>query len=324
MNCQNHLESSSHRRKDTPFFSVIMPCFNSEGYISESIESVLQQTEEDFELVVVDDFSTDNSRKIIQRFAGQDDRVIYTQNTRTRGASGARNHGAHIARGEWLCFLDSDDIFREYCLENRRKCIELSSINFFSSDFYRWTSNSKLIPQSVANIHWKHYFSQPDIDGLVEITNPIEVFLEGVVAWTGAVTLRKSLFIELNGFFEGLKRAEDHHLWLRCIALTKTIGLIKKPDVLYRIRYDGLSGGINRKTSYVIKMYDLLLEDPLFSTYKKEINHNIDRYLYLLSLSGREQRQWYRATHFGLKFWLRAPFDKKRFRNLIGACLYLK
>ncbi|MDS1309931.1 glycosyltransferase family 2 protein [Marinobacter xiaoshiensis] len=319
MNPQSLIDNEQRYNQTAPYYSVIMPCFNSDQFIKDSIKSVLNQTDTDFELIVVDDGSNDRSQEIILSFSNLDSRVKYFKNSGSRGASGARNYGASVAKGKWLCFLDSDDVFLRHCLEHRRTCIEGTDFDFFSSDFYRWFEDEEMVRQSKANWHWELYFKGSDNIDVIPILNAADVFLEGVIAWTGGVTIRNSVFQSLSGFNEALKRAEDHHLWLRCAAFTGKVGLISQPDVFYRIRNDGLSGGINRQTSYSVTMYEMLLKDPLFSNFERLINKNLDRALYLVCLSGRNNGDWRRAVDFGFRYWLRSPFNKKRFRNLIGA-----
>jgi glycosyltransferase involved in cell wall biosynthesis len=91
--------------KDTPKVSVVIPTYNRASYIGEAIQSVLNQTYQDFELIVVDDGSTDNTGTALDQF-GERIRVLYQQNS---GVSVARNKGTFAARGEWVAFLDSDD-----------------------------------------------------------------------------------------------------------------------------------------------------------------------------------------------------------------------
>jgi len=94
--------------------SVILPVYNCESYIKDAIESILDQTYKNFELIVVDDGSTDNSFKIIERFRASPIKIIRQENL---GASVARNSGVKIARGEYFAFLDSDDLWVRNKLE---------------------------------------------------------------------------------------------------------------------------------------------------------------------------------------------------------------
>ena len=96
--------------------SVIMPCYNSGRYLAECIDSVLAQTVLDFELILIDDGSSDDTMTIASRYAEMDSRVsvYYQENS---GVSAARNLGLMHASGEWITFVDSDDILPEDALE---------------------------------------------------------------------------------------------------------------------------------------------------------------------------------------------------------------
>ena len=90
-------------------FSIIVPVYNVEKYLKNAIESVLQQAYSNFELILVDDGSTDNCPEIIDEYASKDNRLI-SIHQKNSGLSAARNSGLRVARGEYIVFLDSDDM----------------------------------------------------------------------------------------------------------------------------------------------------------------------------------------------------------------------
>ena len=94
-----------------PLVSIITPNFNSEKYISETIESVLQQTYKNWELIIVDDFSTDTSVTLIKEFQEKDQRIKLVKLSKNSGPAVARNEGIKIAKGNFLTFIDSDDVW---------------------------------------------------------------------------------------------------------------------------------------------------------------------------------------------------------------------
>lgn len=96
--------------------SVIVPCYNAEAFLAEAVESVLRQTHAEFECIVVNDCSTDNSATVLRDLAAKDDRIKPIYLEANRGASGARNAGLAAARGEWITFLDADDLYYEHRL----------------------------------------------------------------------------------------------------------------------------------------------------------------------------------------------------------------
>ena len=98
-----------------PKVSVIIPVYNVDQYLSQCLDSVVNQTLEDIEIICVDDGSTDNSLKILMEYAEKDSRVIVLRQ-QNKGAGVARNYGMNIAKGKYFSFLDSDDFFSETLL----------------------------------------------------------------------------------------------------------------------------------------------------------------------------------------------------------------
>jgi len=99
-------------KNDTDLVSIIMPLYNAEKFVSASIFSILSQTYENWELIVVDDCSTDNSFTIVQEFRKQDSRIQLHQMSENSGVAKARNHALKVAKGKYISFLDSDDIWK--------------------------------------------------------------------------------------------------------------------------------------------------------------------------------------------------------------------
>jgi len=99
-----------------PAITVIVPTYNRADLIGETLESVAAQTFTDWECIVVDDGSTDNTREVVERFIARDPRFRYVRQENSSAAS-ARNHGVRLARGEFIAFLDSDDLFTPDRLE---------------------------------------------------------------------------------------------------------------------------------------------------------------------------------------------------------------
>ncbi|AOY87512.1 hypothetical protein BKP64_04620 [Marinobacter salinus] len=322
------LVEASQRQSEsesTPFFSIIMPCFNSESYLEESIRSVLEQTETDFELIVVDDGSSDSSTSIIQDINKQDQRVKLAVNKGGKGASGARNYGASVCVGEWLCFLDSDDLFEPNALAQRRDAASKApSCEFFSSDFFRWQADDKSPAklQTDVNDYWKFYFKKAGTCGLYILTEDIApIFIKAPLAWTGGVTMKKSLFMELGGFDEALIRAEDDHLWIRGATKTGRVGLIGYPDAYYRIRTTGLSQGTGARTPYSPIMLKRLLKEPLLKNYKSQISDKLELETYLLSLYYRECGNRRLAIQFAWQSFQASSFKYSKLRNLVGTII---
>lgn len=104
--------------RGTQTVSIVVPVYNAAAYLAETVEMVRRQTFSDWELILVDDHSTDGSRSILERLAGQDDRIVLMgQEEGIKGAAHARNLGIQHAAGYYLAFLDADDIWKEDKLE---------------------------------------------------------------------------------------------------------------------------------------------------------------------------------------------------------------
>ena len=104
--------------------SIILPCYNAEKYLTESINSILSQTYKDWELIIINDGSIDDSDKIIRGF--RDPRIRYFSKNKNTGVSAARNVGLRNMLGDFFCFLDADDFLPPESLENRIKKVEIN------------------------------------------------------------------------------------------------------------------------------------------------------------------------------------------------------
>ena len=125
-----------------PFFSIIIPTYNRANEIIDTLHSVLNQTYKDFEIIVIDDFSDDETEVIIKK--KNIPNLIYIKNKRNKGASGARNSGCEIANGEWLTFLDSDDIWEPNKLEEVYKSIQTNQYLVYYSGYYKFHNGKRI------------------------------------------------------------------------------------------------------------------------------------------------------------------------------------
>ncbi len=130
------MDTTSQTRKEAPFFSIVIPLYNKEKNIGSTIDSVLNQTFSDFELIVVDDGSTDRSAEIVASYDDPRIRLIKKENG---GVSSARNRGVKSSVGHYLYFLDADDIMVAECLEKFDELVEMfPSYNVYASNFFMY------------------------------------------------------------------------------------------------------------------------------------------------------------------------------------------
>lgn len=123
--------------------SIIMPAYNAEKYISESIESVLAQTYKNWELIVVDDCSKDGTIDVIKQYQMFDNRIKVISLTCNAGVANARNVGMELAKGRYIAFLDSDDLWIDIKLEEQIIFMRQNQIYFSFSQYRRFTDKNK-------------------------------------------------------------------------------------------------------------------------------------------------------------------------------------
>jgi len=198
--------SAYHRRmasEATPAVSVIIPTYDRLEFLKESAASVLAQTFTDFELIVVDDGSTDSTAQYLQELSSEDRRVRWLTGPNL-GVSAARNRGARAARAPMLAFLDSDDLWEPQKLERQLHHMAAQPHVRASYTEETWIRRGRFA--NPCNHHAKH-------DGDI-----FEACLALCIISPSSVMLERTLYDELGGFDESLPACEDYDLWLRLSA----------------------------------------------------------------------------------------------------------
>lgn len=190
--------------------SVIIPTYNRAGPVCRAIDSVLRQSFKDFELIVIDDGSTDDTAFWLKTYSDPRLKIITTEN---RGVSHARNCGAKEAQGEWLCFLDSDDLWRRHKLSEQVHFHAQNRNVLISQTEDIWIRHSERI-----NKMKKHLTREGDI---------FKESLKLCLITPSSVMIHKNLFWQMDGFDEALPTCEDYDLWLRVTAKHQ-IGFLPK------------------------------------------------------------------------------------------------
>lgn len=226
-------------------FSVIIPTYNRGYIVWEAIESVLAQTYKDFELIVVDDGSTDDTEERVKPYL-KDRRVRYVRKA-NGGVSSARNMGASLATGTFLSFLDSDDLWKPYKLEREveffRRHPDIKCL-FGDAEVYRGErySPSRIIKHSMA---FKKRFLDIDSSHRSFVINQRDMFLsllQEFFVLPSTFTVHRMAFERERGFNESLIAAEDWDLSLR-LARREDFGYIDSPLTIRRIQKDSLNLG---------------------------------------------------------------------------------
>jgi len=193
-------------------FSVVIPCYNGEKHIHISVESVLAQSFEDFEIIVVNDGSIDGTSAAVRALAAKDEkgrvRLVERENG---GVSAARNTGIKESRGDYVCFLDSDDQWLPEHLAALSKATE----RYPHEVFFSTLSQTRLVNGQVIRLDK----SMPENIFVIEDYFDYELSQKPTVSkFTSTICLKRSFFDEQGLFVEGVKISEDEDMWYRAAA----------------------------------------------------------------------------------------------------------
>ncbi len=195
--------------EDAPFVSVVMPAYNSAAYIEEALDSVFAQTFRDFEVVVVNDASTDGTSAILERYRRQG-RIRVVRHQRNRGLAAARNSGIRAARGTYVSFLDSDDIWRpeklEFHMSILRKDPEIVLL-----------SNDGMVFRDGDRVQFPPLPEQPRLRPV----SWMRLLMGSCPLSASSAIVRRDALEEVGLFDDSLRAAEDRDLWMR---LTRRFG----------------------------------------------------------------------------------------------------
>ncbi|MER3492124.1 MAG: glycosyl transferase family A [Mastigocladus sp. ERB_26_2] len=234
-----------------PVISVIIPTYNSEKTIRHTIESVLQQTFSDFELIIINDGSTDSSLEVISQFQDSRIKVFSFDNA---GGNVSRNRGLKQATGEFVSFLDADDLWTPDKLELQLNALKA---NPQAAVAYSWTDY--IDEQGKFLLSGTHITAHGNVYEQLLISN----FLEN----GSNPLIRREVLVELGGFDEELTAAQDWDMWLR---LAQNFNFIAVPrvQILYRISANSLS------TNLVIQeKASIQVLNKACSTNTQDLNH---------------------------------------------------
>ncbi len=219
------------------YFSVIIPLYNKEKDIVKTINTVLQQSFNDYEIVVVNDGSTDNSLENVSSIKHEKIKVFSTEN---QGAAKARNHGVKQSNGKYIAFLDADDYWYPNHLENIHQLIsKFPSGKWFATAYEIKHKQNFILPMDAPPM-----YNEMNWQG--EITDFFNNSLRDCMAWTSAVCMKKDFFESLNGFNALFQTGQDVDLWIRA-ALKSNLYFSNKISAQYNLL------GSNRLTNIPTK-----------------------------------------------------------------------
>ncbi|NJY63947.1 glycosyltransferase family 2 protein [Salinimicrobium sp. CDJ15-81-2] len=239
--------------------SIVMPAHNREKTIVRAINSIIDQTYKNFEIIIVDDFSTDNTSKIISSI--KDQRVRYFCLSKNQGAAAARNYGIRKAKGELISFLDSDDYYEEDFLKESVRILEGTSPNVG----FMWTG---------IRFHFSKGNSFEEVWKPQFIKSSFFTFLNELKIGTGSgITIKKEVFNNCGFFDEALPAAEDTEFFYR---ITQSYDYTFSARVLINIDKSG---------------NDRMSKD--FTNIGKAYNSFIPNYLQIIDSNEKLMRKFY-------------------------------
>ena len=219
-------------------FSVIIPLYNKAPYVAKAIQSVLAQSFMDYELIVMDDGSKDDSAEIAAKAieGHPNGRLIKQDNA---GVSMARNNGVAASHGDYLCFLDADDWWEPTFLEEMDKLItEFPDAGIYGTNYT--IVNETKHKTRVAPIGLEVGFEKGYINYCQVYAKTLAMPLTSI-----SVAIPRPIFDEMQGFPQGIKLGEDFLLWIR-IALKYKVAFLNKPLAFYNQDVDAANRGVGR------------------------------------------------------------------------------
>lgn len=266
-------------------FSVIIPLYNKAPYVAKAIDSVLAQSFTDYELIIMDDGSKDDSYVIASKsIEGRKNCHLYRQEN--AGVSMARNNSVAVSTGGYLCFLDADDWWDSHFLEEMSKLINAFPDAGIYGTNYTIVNETKRKTR-VAQIGVEEGFEKGYINYCQAYAKTMYMPL-----WTGAVCIPRKVFDEMKGFLKGVKLGEDFILWVS-IALKHNVAFLNEPLAYYNQDVDVA----NRGVGHLHKPEEHMLWNLGFMEEVEKINPDYKQLIDSLRVSGLMQYFLSREYH---------------------------
>ena len=223
-------------------FSVIIPTYNREKALHTAVLSVLNQTYKNFELIIVDNGSTDDTKKIVAELQKYDKRVQYIYQANSGSPAGSRNTGIKNAKFSWISFLDSDDIWKPQKLEEVQMMISNYQDKIIAISHWEEQTKDEVVQKILR--HGQTHSKSPYLD----------LLLRGNCYSTSAMTVKKEALLKVGSFNESREyiTVEDYDLWLKLAKIGKIISI---PKTLGEFRVgDNLSSNIDLSSNNLLTL----------------------------------------------------------------------
>ncbi|MFW6029416.1 MAG: glycosyltransferase family 2 protein [Halanaerobiales bacterium] len=222
--------------KKEALVSVVMPAYNCKDFIGIALDSVINQTYKNWEVIVVDDCSTDNTDEVVQKYIMKDNRIKYCKLKKNSGAALARNKAVDLATGKYIAFLDSDDVWFPEKLSKQIDFMEENNYGFTCTSYTKIDEQGKYLNRTIV--------AKPKLD------------YNGVLkTCPGNSTVIYNA--DKLGIFKipDIKKRNDYVMWLQVIKKEKYLYGIEEPLGSHRIRVEGISSNKKSLVGYHWKVY---------------------------------------------------------------------
>ena len=238
-----------------PKVSVIIPVYNTSQYLSDAVGSIMRQTLQEIEIICVDDGSTDDSLVKLQQMANADRRIIVIHQE-NQGLSCARNTGIKYAHGEYLYYMDSDDILMESCLEECYNKANLTNVDFifFDADIF-YDKGAKSLTW---NYHRTQFYDCDKVyDGVLLLNDMLDRYIHRSVVW---LLFIRASFVKSIGiqFYPHLLHEDELYSVLLYLQSSR-IACIQKSFVKHRIRPSSIMG--KKYSNYNVNCYFTVIDE---------------------------------------------------------------
>lgn len=292
----------------SPLVSVIIPVYNAKKYIEQTIRSVLNQTFQDFEIIVLNDGSTDNSGDIIQQMQKEDSRIIYIPKNNS-GVSDTRNIGISKAGGQWLAFLDADDLWKPYNLEKKINAIRQSGRQWGFSNLEYIDENNNLLLQTHDDLK-------------------TEDILNRLLLWEGNdiipgpcsnILVAKKLFEDGVKFDIRLSSPADRDICIQLAAKAEPF-FVNEKLWQYRLHTQSMTSTNMKVANEVVYFIDKIKKSDLFSERKIKRRSISNLYLMLSGICYRFTGHRAGAIKYFLKSFIWSPGNvwQKKIKSKFG------
>lgn len=295
---------------DYPLVSVIMPAYNAAKYIDEAVLSVIKQTYTHWELIIIDDGSTDETKNIGLNYQLKDNRIKYFYQKNEKQGK-ARNFGISKSEGDYIAFLDADDIWMKQKLEVQINYLRMNpNISLiFSKGYIKYSDH-------ITNfeIEVRKEWSKADIPFMIE-NNRIPIL---------SVVVKRYALLNVGGFSESIhiQNVEDYHLWLKLLSHEYNFMSIKEKLFEYRIHEQQVTQNNTKVELSIIEIFRDLKESYWSNKYDKDILLRIKWFLF----NDKNRHSTERLAHTifkeqnscrGIIFMLASKLPPLKFRNKV-------